>query len=134
MLKRFYRDYPNHKDGSHLGRGVPEDAIWQHRWHRLVAQSTSWYATPSGAAGHRFTAILSVEWQGVLDRSWNSERPLIFAHVVLTKTLGVYRSREIRQRIIRSMDLWKRVFHAGMVGYAEVEGDDREARATRGGE
>ena len=40
--------------------------------------------------------IMAVEWQGVLNRSWNSERPLVFDHVVLIKTLGVYRERDIR--------------------------------------
>ena len=50
-------------------------------------------------------AILAPEWQGVLNSSWNSKKPLIFAHVVLTKTLGVRRAREIRARITRVMDL-----------------------------
>ena len=31
--------------------------------------------------------------------------PLVFAHVVLTKTLGVCRDREIRDKITRRMDL-----------------------------
>ena len=34
---------------------------------------------------------------GVLVRSWNSDRPLVFAHVVLKKMLGVRRAREIRR-------------------------------------
>ena len=42
----------------------------------------------------------------VISQSWNSERPLIFAHVVLTKTLGVRRVQEIRARITRRMDFW----------------------------
>ena len=46
--------------------------------------------------------------------SWNSEIHLVFIHLVLTKTLGVYRAREIRQRIIRRMDLWKKGLHAGL--------------------
>ena len=48
--------------------------------------------------------ILAVEWQGVIGQSWNSERPLIFAHVVLTKTLGILRAQDIRARITRQMD------------------------------
>ena len=88
----------------------------------LAADSASWYATPSGAIGCRFTEILAVEWQGVLSWSWNSERPLVFTHVAFTKTLGVCRSRKIEARITRRMELWERGQHAGLVGDAEAEG------------
>ena len=83
--------------------------------------------------GRRFTSILAVEWQGVIDRSWNSERPLVFAHVVLKKTLDVHGAQEIRARISRRMDFWDRGLHAGLVGYTEVEGATREGRAASGG-
>ena len=53
-------------------------------------------------------AILAAEWRGVFGRSWNSEMLLVFAHVILKKTLGVRRSKEIRARITRRMDLWER--------------------------
>ena len=79
-------------------------------------------------------AILSVEWQGLNDWSWNSERPHFFAHVVLTKTLGVFRNQEIRAHITRHMDLWERGLHAGLVGGSKAEESSREDRAARGGE
>ena len=88
---------------------------------------SSWYATPTGAVGRRFTIILAAEWQEVLDRSWNSKRPLVFAHVVLMKTLGIRRAKKIRARIKRRMDLWERGLHEVLVGDAEAEG------AARGG-
>ena len=65
--------------------------------------------------------------------SWNSERPLVFAHVVLTKTLGIRRAREIRARITRRIDLWERGQHAGLVGYAEAKRAAREGRAAFSG-
>ena len=65
---------------------------------------------------------------------WNSERNLVFAHVVLTKTLGVRRAREIRARITRRMDLWDRGPYAGLVGDAKAEGADCEGRAAFRGE
>ena len=65
--------------------------------------------------GRRFTAVLAAEWQGVLDRKWNSEIPLVFAPVVFTKTLGPRKSREIQASIDRQLDLWERVIHAGLV-------------------
>ena len=99
-----------------------------------TAQLVSWYTTPSGAVGCRFTTILAAEWRGVLGRSWNSERPLVFAHVIITKTLGVCRAKDIRTRITRQMDLWERGLHSGLVGDDEAEGATREGRAARRGE
>ena len=84
--------------------------------------------------GRRFRAILAVEWQRIIDRSWNSERPLFFAHVVPTKMLGVRRAWDIQARITRQMDLWERGLHAGLVGDAEAEGAARESRAASDGE
>ena len=55
--------------------------------------------------GRRFTAILAAEWWGVISRIWKSEIPLVFAHVVLTKTLGILRAQEIWERITGRMDL-----------------------------
>ena len=41
------------------------------------------------------TEILAVEWKGVLVRCWNSKRLFVFAHVVITKMLGVRRGKDI---------------------------------------
>ena len=41
LLREIYRDFPHHNDGSHLDRGVANDAIWQRCWRRLAAQSLS---------------------------------------------------------------------------------------------
>ena len=99
LLREVYGDFPHHNNGSH------DDAIWQRRWRRLAPQLASWYATTKGSVGCCFTSILAVEWQGVINRSWNSERPLFFAHIVFTKTFVVCRPQEIRARITRRMDL-----------------------------
>ena len=83
--------------------------------------------------GRHFTAILAAEWRGVLSWSWNSERPLVFAHFVLTKTLGVRQAHEIWARINKPMDLWERGQDVGLGGDAEVEGAAREGRAAFSG-
>ena len=119
-MREVYGEFPYHNDGLHLDGGVADDAIWQRCWHRLAAQLARWYATPIEAVGRRFTAILYVEWQGVIDRSWNFEKPLVFSHIFLTKMLGICRSWEIRVRITRRMDLWERGIHAGLVGDTEA--------------
>ena len=133
LLQGVYGDFPYHNDGLHLDGGISDNAAWQRHWRRLAAQSASWYTTTSGAVGRRFTAILAAELQGVLNRSWNFERPLVFAHVILKKTLGVRQSREIRARITRRMDLWERGQHSGLVGDAKVEGAAQEGRAAFSG-
>ena len=134
LLQGVYGDFPHHNNGLQLGGGIADDPTWQRRWCRLAAQSASWYATSSGAVRRRFTAILAAEWRGVFSRSWNSERPLVFAHVVLTKTLGVRRAREIWARITRPMDLWERGQHTSLLWDAEAEGAAREGRAAFSGE
>ena len=67
-----------------------------------------------------------------ISRSWNFKRPLVFAHVVLTQTLGICRAKEIRARITRWIDIWERGLHAGLVGDAEAEGGTREGREASG--
>ena len=134
MLQGVYGDFLHHNDGSHLDGGVVDNVICQRCWLHLTAQSSSWYATPSGAVGRRFMEIPAAEWRGVLSRSLNSKRHLIFAHVILTKMLRVRRAKEIQANITRRMDLWERGLHAGLVGDSEAQGDAREGRAASGRE
>ena len=61
LLKGVYGDFLHHNNGLHLDGGIADDAAWQRHWHRLAVQSVSWYATPSGAVGRRFTVILAAE-------------------------------------------------------------------------
>ena len=72
--------------------------------------------------------------KGVIDKRWNSEQPLIFTHVVLTKTLGAHKAREIWSRIDRYLDLWERSIHTGLVGDALAEGRAGETRISRSNE
>ena len=60
---------------------------------------------------------------GVLSRIWNSERPLVFVQVVITKTLRIRRAKDIRAQIIRIMYLWERGLPASLVGDSEAKGD-----------
>ena len=133
LLQGVYGDFPHHNDGLHLDGGIADDAAWHHNWRRLAAQSASWYATPSGVVGAPLHGNPGSGMAGVISRSWNSERPLVFAHVVLTKMLGVRWAREIKARITRRMELWGRGQHAGLVGDAEAEGAAREGRAAFSG-
>ena len=51
----------------------------------------------------------------MLDWKWSSKRILIFANVVLTRTLGARKAREIWTRINRQLDLRERGIHSGLV-------------------
>ena len=75
-----------------------------------------------------------MEWQGVPNRSRNSEITLVFSHVICTKTLGVRRAREIRARVNRRMGLLEKGIHTDLVGDAYAEGSTRESRYSSGGE
>ena len=95
-MHEFYGDSLHHNDGENLTGGVPNDASWKIHWRWLAAQSDSWYSTPPGKVVIWFTEVLDVEWRGVLDQEWNYKRTLVILHVVLTKTLGNRKAREIR--------------------------------------
>ena len=86
---------------------------------------------PPSKAGLWFTAVLDAEWIGVLDWKWNSERPLVFTHVVLTRTLGACKARDIQARINCHLDLLIRGIHTGLIGYALAECRDIEGRVDR---
>ena len=45
--------------------------------------------------------------------------------------MGARKAKEIRVRIDRHLDLWKRRIHAGLVGYALEEGRVRDGRVAR---
>ena len=60
-LWELYGELPHHNDGTRLAGGVPDDAIWKSSWRRLAAKSASWYFTPPGKVGRRFTGVLAAE-------------------------------------------------------------------------
>ena len=67
----------------------------------------------------------------MLGQKGNSERLLVFAHVVPTSTLSARKAREIQERINPHLDLLEKVLHAGLVGDALVEGRAREVHVRR---
>ena len=51
----------------------------------------------------------------MLDWKWDYERPLVFTQVLLTKTLGARKAREIQVSIDLRLELWERGIYAGLV-------------------
>ena len=99
---RFTHGEAAQEEGQRAIKEGAQDAVWKSCWHWLAAQSATWYATPPpppGEVGCQFTTVTSAELQGVINQKWNSKQPLVFSHVVLSKTLGYSKDREIRDRI-----------------------------------
>lgn len=121
MLDAVYGDHPHQNDGRHLHGGVASDNLWQRRWRRMADLTPTHYAAPKGTVGRRFVATLAREFQGIISRTWNSERPLVFASVILQTTPGVKRARDIRKRLTHRMDLWDQGKFTALVDDTEAE-------------
>lgn len=121
LLSSVYGDYPHQNDGCHLDGEVPADGSWQRRWKRVVQLPIAAYGVPKGRVGRRFVAALTTEFQGVLDHKWNSERPIVFAAVILQTTPGVRKAVDIRRRLGNRMDLWEQGHFVSLVDDTEAE-------------
>ena len=107
-LVLVYGDLVRANPGTDLDGGVAEDSAWQARWKRLVSLvGLRFYSVPKGQVGRRFLHMLVLEWQGVLKRDWNSEKPLAFPMVVLPTREGVKSAGSIRKLLTQRMDLWE---------------------------
>ena len=131
VLVEVHGNQPHHKNGTHLKGGIANSVFVHNCWHWLVKTLSIWYNTSLSAVRCHFMAILEEEWLGVINWRWNSNRPLIFDHIVFSKTIGVCRAQEICMQIRRRMDLWEGGIHMGMEIYTEVERMDRERRTSR---
>ena len=67
----------------------------------------------------------------MINRKWNSERTLVVAHVVLTRTLSACKAREIRARINRRLYHWEIDIYVGLVWDALEEGRAGVSRVDR---
>jgi hypothetical protein len=121
LLDAVYGDHVHPNDGRHLDGGIRDDLPWQSRWTRSVQLAPTRYSVPKGKVGKRFLVILTKEFQGARERHWNSERPLVFAATILQTTPGVRRSKDIRRRLARRMDLWDLGCFSALVDDTEVE-------------
>ena len=122
-LNEVYGDHPHRNDGTHLDGGIADDRKWQERWRRIAQLNTSMYDLPLGARrlGRRFVKTLAEELKGVRDRKWNSERPLVFAAVVLQRGAEVKGMGNIKRRIEQRMKFWEEGRYVSLVDDVEAE-------------
>ena len=83
-LNRMFGDHPHDNNGTHLDGNIPDDCLWQRWWKWSSKLSTT--NVLQGHVGRRFMNTLANEFRGILDRTWNSERPLSYARLILQTT------------------------------------------------
>ncbi len=90
-LLGIFDDTIHLNDGTHLdgGIGINEDARWQRLHTRVASCSLPLYDLPKGRWAHRFRSTLTDLWVRVIQRRWNSERPLVFQAVILHRVRGI---------------------------------------------
>jgi hypothetical protein len=95
-------------DGTHLdgGIGVAEDAKWQRLYNRVASCTLPLYDLPNGQWAQRFLTTLTNLWVGVIQRCWNSERPLVFQAVILCRIRGISRFHDVKPIVWGRLDAW----------------------------
>ena len=121
-LLAVYGDTIHQNDGRHLDGGIADDGVWQRRWRKVVATKLSLWNAPKGKIGRTFVEQLAREWRGVRERHWNSERPIVFAAVVLGRKSTVRSASGIRATIEARLKLWEAGRFAELVGDCVSEG------------
>ena len=119
LLRRVYGDFSHDGDGCDLDRGIQGDQVWQSRWRRLAALTFPRNMVPQGKQGNAFLLELAAELDGVREGKWNSERPLVFFAVMLQRSPGVTRAKDIRAAIQQRLRMWQEAKYDALVDNAE---------------
>ncbi len=64
------------------------------------------YDLPNGRWATRFLEMLTNFWVGVVERRWNSERPLVFQACILRRVRGISRFHDVKPIIWGRLDAW----------------------------
>ena len=121
-LLSVYGDTVHRNDGRHLRGGVDAATNERHiQWFdRVVAHNHPLWRPPKNAVGKEFINILSGLWEGVIQRRWNAEFPMIFCACILRVEPGTVATRKIKQRIKQRLDLWKEGRQEALVSQIET--------------
>ena len=104
-LDKVYGDYPHSTAGMNFSGGADRDKLWQGRCLETMQLAMMTYIVPKGQIGWRYRKYLTLLWQGVRHRKWNSERPLMFAKLILQTSPNVKKSNDVRARLKLRMGL-----------------------------
>ncbi len=107
-LLGIFGDTIHLNDGTHLdvGIGVAEDAKWQKLYNCVASCSLPLYDLPNGRWAQRFLMTLTGLWVGVIQRFWNSERPLVFQVVILRRVRGISQFHDVKPIVWGWLDAW----------------------------
>ena len=105
--REVYGDKIYQNDGRHLNGGIADDQIRQARYDAVVANPHQLYLPPQGKVGAEVVSLMASELQGVRERKWNSERPLILMACILCRKHGCVKANEINRCIAMGLNLWR---------------------------
>ena len=106
-LNAVYGDTIHRNGGLHLTGGLANDSFWQKHYQLLISSPHRMYYLPNHSIGTRFVSMLALEWKGVRQRKWNSERPLLFPMMILCKHPSVTKTKDIKACLSHRLDLWE---------------------------
>ena len=118
-LEKVYGGTIHDDDGTHLQGGISDDSLWQGYHRRLVTLTPQLYTCPGKGAGKDFIHQLCEEFDGVIERKWNSERPLVFCLAMLQKKPGITQSSDIQKCLRHRLAEWKADKHKALVETTE---------------
>jgi hypothetical protein len=121
LLDSVYGDHAHANAGTRLDGGVQGDRDWQLLWKRMVQISPDRYFVPTkGPVGKRFLTIFAHELQEVrLNRTANSEKPMIFAATILQSVPTVTQAKDIKARLTTRMNMWQKGEYKALVDDTE---------------
>jgi hypothetical protein len=116
-LCSVYGNTIHQNDGIHLngGIGLTKDAKWQWLYLRVASGQLLLYDLSNGRWANRFLETLASLWIGVVERCWNSERPLVFQAIILHRVRGVDRFHDVKPIIWGWLDAWDTGPHVALV-------------------
>jgi hypothetical protein len=86
---------------------------------RVAACTLPLYDFPKGRWAHWVLETLTDLWVGVVERLWNSERPLVFQACALWRVRGISRFHDVKPIIWGRLDAWDTGHYVALV--REVE-------------
>ena len=124
----IYGNTIHQNDGTHLGGriGVAEDAKWQRLYLWVAVFQLLLYNLPNGQWVNRFLETLTGLWTGVMERKWNSERPLVFQTCILCQVRGIFCFHDVKPVIWGWLNAWGAGQYVALVKAVEEASKDAD--------
>jgi len=103
---RIFGDHVHLNDGTHLHDHIEDDPLWQQHYNRLTSYHCTQYNVPSGSLGERFVETAATLLDGVMKRTHNSEKFLVFLMTTLQRVPHITRSRNVKTHLTQQLDAW----------------------------